>query len=732
MQTPKEKSPTTSMTTATAPSTTGTSSLSRSTSSDCSSSDYSCSQALPRVRVGSRLKFVDDPFEQDPGLLSSEEGNGNEDVYEYDSGGVVLGHITVLSRRNATANNSDVCCEDDMLPVFPAEPSFDDVFSMPVRLASDDCQWRRRSALRLASLPIPSKSSLPPPVPVHPLMQYCVLSVNNPSSVSELPQPVQAFLAYCDNASVSASALRSAVLAVCDISVDVSYLGAVIDSVLKAAMTEVGKRAEDSDGCFALRAIQLLVSAVERDSRIATYLASERAIIMLLQVARGHARNALVQSHTLALLTPTLRQHGAVPFFVAHGGIEAVVWALETFRAIRPVVTHSASILRLSARAVSPDHRVRLGRVGALSVLTSALTRWSVAPRVQAMVIAAVTAIVRGSRTCQWIAGRAQVVEPVVAAMRTSPHELFFQMICADAVAALCDEELGNRIRVLDAEFLPHATLVLRLFAEDATIAVAFMIALASIVRNCPPVQAAFVSTGALEAVLRTAHLHAVNATVVAAASDALRYALESPTCRAALLSLDGVDGMVDALARGIARPDVVEPTLAAITAALSTADDFGNARRFVAIDGPCVVTDAMHRHIEHVSILWHGIQVLRSVTTLVPLPLPAIHAIVDIAAVTLMSQRYNPGMQVQGCALLVLLAKAGDALSRIEDAGIADLIDVTRTFHEEDDDVQHEVNALLTVLRVPPPSRRDIASISGSLLERIRSLSGSKRPDMS
>lgn len=779
------------------------SSTASATSTSCSShsSAYAISLALPvrcdPARYGSVLKFVDDPFENDPALLSDEDEEPTSDspcpasCVSTEGDYVADRFARALPDWREVQDGGDRECQEDaeredddgLLPLLPAEPSFDDVFAIPVRLPSDDSDSQRRSALRLASLPalIASVSasqahlrSLSPDVFMsvafsalqrvdledESCMPISAGPVVAPAAQQTLPLPsaVREFLAAGVSDAVPTAALRAAVYALCAPST-AGCAHAGVDGVLHAAVPEPPRKQcdgeNDDESCgVALRATQLLAAAAERDMRVAAHLATDAALCRVLCVARRHARNPLIQACVLAVFTPMLRSPGAIAPFVARNGVEAVVWALEAFRAIRPVVTHAATILRLVARGVgnaAPVRariRVRVARIGALSALAVALTRWSVAPRVQATVIAAVTTIVRGSATCQWIAGRSQLIEPIVVAMRAAPHELFFQMVGAHAVAALCEADWGNRVCVFDAHFLPHAALVLRLFGEDAALAAALLAALAQAATDLPGMQDAFVASGALVVVLRAAHLHAANATIVAATARVLQYALRSQLCRAAMPSCDGVDALVDALARGIARVDVVDPVLSAIANALSTLSPSCstsssssvnkcasaektaavNACRFVSIDGPCVVTDAMHRHVEQEVVQWHGVRALRNAAAAILLPPPVAHAVVDAVLVALMGQRYHVGVQEDGCELLVHIAKAGDTVDYMLKAGVADLIDVTRTFHASVDAIQRQADILLTVLRGSTLPRRDLASISGSLLERIRSMSESKR----
>lgn len=127
--------------------------------------------------------------------------------------------------------------------------------------------------------------------------------------------------------------------------------------------------------------------------------------------------------------------------------------------------------------------------MGGLSALEGALARWSYAPRVQAILIVAVTAIVRGSRTVQWVACRAHIVAPILAAMKASPHELFLQTLCARAVTALCGSEMCNRIRVFDAGFLEHVISILQLFREDAALATGLFCGLSAALKLHPAMQ---------------------------------------------------------------------------------------------------------------------------------------------------------------------------------------------------------------------------------------------------
>ena len=89
-------------------------------------------------------------------------------------------------------------------------------------------------------------------------------------------------------------------------------------------------------------------------------------------------------------------------------------------------------------------------------------------------------------------------------------------------------------------------------------LAVGFLSTLSATLKRTPPKKGEFVKFGCVDSTLHAIYLHSEKITVVGVAYMALSHALRSPVRRFLFPTLNGVGTLVDALARGIGRADVV------------------------------------------------------------------------------------------------------------------------------------------------------------------------------
>lgn len=466
------------------------------------------------------------------------------------------------------------------------------------------------------------------------------------------------------------------------------------------------------------RTTLFLSSVTEHSLYLSQRLALADGISHLIMLLRTHQKHPVIQSRLLATLTPVCRHIETFETFTELKGIELVVWTLDNFCTLRPVVTHAASILRLVAQHGGAVNRTRIARVGALSALSSALCRWTVAPTVQTNIVASIAAIVLTSKTNQWIAGYAMAVEPVISAMRNNPHDTLFQIVAADCVYALCEHEFTNRVRALDADFLSVAIDSLKLFGEDVSVANSFFTALCYLKCDNESLQNAFAKPGTVEVIMQVVQLHQTHVMISVNAMRCLGYALTSAMCRDELALCNGVDLLIEIILEGVGCLNIVQQGLYTLGFALF--DSKANAKRLYDINGIHVVVDAMERYMECPIVQKHAFHCLMNATNSTPIT-SGYGVAIRTVGIVMMGHCENEKIQDLACELLMNMTRTSESLVRLREDGLSEILKIIRNCHEGNESIQQKSEALIQFVRTGGTVWQQVERLSGSFYDRLR-----------
>lgn len=468
-----------------------------------------------------------------------------------------------------------------------------------------------------------------------------------------------------------------------------------------------------------MRSTLLLLSVMTAHANImSALLLSPQTIRQLLVVLGTFRSNPYIQSRTLAILTPIVRHAVAVPVFVAHRGVELVVWSLENFKSIRPVLTHGCALLRTSSLQGGANVAHRVCRIGTLSVMASALSRWTVTPSVQVAILAALPAFVGSSATNQWIAGRSSsLVRAVVAVMRSQPYSPVIQLVGSLAMSALCTECAGNRIQAIDADFMEAAVMALTLFGEDAAIAHAVFCSLENVSTDCSAAQCAYLHFDALQAVAHTTRLHTTDIAVTLRSAGCLRRAFREDsvrTCAHAPTTLDVLLCVIESIGNSTANyPDVGQNSaVAEVFAALANGvfQCESNARyictrKYGEASGLGIIIQRLRWSLPHADAQLHGLRALRNISAQIPLD-EELSDLVHIVLTAMVGHFTNPGAQSQAthCLLNIIFVEKGKAeksnrtkvLDIMRHFGVGEVIQSFRGAHSDNVELQSIYDLLL------------------------------------
>lgn len=472
------------------------------------------------------------------------------------------------------------------------------------------------------------------------------------------------------------------------------------------------------DEMLHMRTTLFLSTVTERSAILSKKLALPAGINHLITLLQIHQKHPVIQSRVLATLTPVCRNPEAFPAFAQLKGVELIVWCLDNFRTLRPIVTHASTILRLVCQH-APENRTRIARVGALSALSAALTRWTVMPQVQALAIASITSIVSTCRTNQWIAGHAMTVEPIISAMRKSPHDIFFQIVAGECISALCEHEFSNRIRVFDADFLSVAIDALGLFGEDVTLARTFLTALFHSTCENTNRQNIYAKAGSITVITQVAQLHRTHTEISICVARCLREALSSAECREEFAICNGMDLLIETLLENTSRIQIIQESLHTLAVGLQNCVE--SAKRLNLLNGLNIIVEIMGSYVECAIVQKYSCQALANATSSVPIPFSASTSMtIDTVAMAMMGHRENANIQQNACTLMLNLTRAADSLSRMRQAGIVDILEISRQYHVDNEVLQQKADAVIQFVCTGGTVWQQVERISGSIYDRL------------
>lgn len=469
-----------------------------------------------------------------------------------------------------------------------------------------------------------------------------------------------------------------------------------------------------------MRSTLLLLSVMTAYANaFSTLLLSPQTIRQLLVVLGTYRNNPYIQSRTLAILTPVVRHAIAVPVFVAHRGVELVVWSLENFKSIRPVLTHGCALLRAASIQGGIDVAHRVCRLGILSVMASVLPRWTVTPSVQVAVLAALPAFVGSSATNQWIAGRSSsLVRSVVSVMRSQPYSPVIQLVGSLAMSALCTECAGNRIQAIDTDFMEAAIMALTMFGEDAAIAHAVFSSLENVTTDCPAAQSAYASQETLQVVAHVTRLHKTDVTVMLRSAGCLRRAFRDESVRASASALTTIDALLCVLesigTSTVNLPDVGQySTVAEVFAALANGVFAckANARHVCTRNlgqesGLSIVIQTLRWSLSHADAQLHGLRALRNISAQTPLDERSLSDVVHIVLTAIIGHFAHPDVQLQAthCLLNISWLDKGrtektdwpKGLDLMRHLCVGDAIETIRGIHGDSAELEDNYDSLL------------------------------------
>lgn len=470
-----------------------------------------------------------------------------------------------------------------------------------------------------------------------------------------------------------------------------------------------------------MRSTLLLLSVMTAYANtLSTLLLSPPTIRQLLVVLGTYPNNPYIQSRTLAILTPVVRHAVAVPVFVAHRGVELVVSSLETFKSIRPVLTHGCALLRTTSIQGGVNVAHRVCRLGTLSVLASALQRWAVVPSVQVAVLAALPAFVGSSATNQWIAGRSSsLVRSVVSVMKSHPYSPVVQLVGSLAISTLCTECDGNRIQAIDANFMEVAATALIMFGEDAAIAHAVFCSLESVSTDCPTAQSAYTGHEALQAVAHTSRLHKTDITISSRSAGCLRRAFRDKDVRESTHALETLDALLcvlESIGTSTANSSDIGQNLATAEVFAAVANGVfsceTNARYICSktigtVTGLHVIIQGLRWSLPNADAQLHGLRVLRNISAQTSLDGDCLSSVVHIVLTAIMGHFANLDVQLQAthCLLNVSSVDKGktEKLNRLRardvmrHLDVGDAIENVRGVHGDCTELEDNYDSLLT-----------------------------------
>ncbi|KAI0566258.1 Aardvark Armadillo repeat containing protein [Gracilaria domingensis] len=457
-----------------------------------------------------------------------------------------------------------------------------------------------------------------------------------------------------------------------------------------------------------------LLTKLSRDStQVQSAIIRKRGVQLIIDSMGTHSKAPGVQSRAIGALLCLTMDETARAQIVERRGAELVSWAMKEFPDLLLLQKNGSTCL-CNLAFNSEESKRRIGRIGGIHVVVSAMNKFIGDADLQARCCLALRNLTCGLRANQWIAGRCHVMETVLRCMKLMKSDVNIQYQGCVALANLCAEEAENRSRAADLGVHKVAIELVKKHMQNASLSEHALTVLRNICIRSNQNIVSVGEDGGIDLVLSCMKVHRFSKRVVERGCGVLRYLCFSKDNRLRFAECNGIDALVRVMRDGAEHSDVSEAVLYAIGNAIC--DNLNSKRAVGRLGGIPALVEIMSNHLDSSLIQEHACRALRNLADADELNMRLIIECGAIDAVLLAMMGYldNGNIQEQGCAMLVNMTMLEEGLKQMKDLEASLVVTRSKGMHIDKEMVQHQAEALLMRLK-----QGSHASVTSMMLPR-------------
>eukprot|EP00172_Hildenbrandia_rubra_P001750 Plantae.Rhodophyta-Hildenbrandia_rubra.ctg23350.p1 GENE.Plantae.Rhodophyta-Hildenbrandia_rubra.ctg23350~~Plantae.Rhodophyta-Hildenbrandia_rubra.ctg23350.p1 ORF type:complete len:601 (-),score=103.04 Plantae.Rhodophyta-Hildenbrandia_rubra.ctg23350:2496-4298(-) len=467
---------------------------------------------------------------------------------------------------------------------------------------------------------------------------------------------------------------------------------------LKSLVLAIRKYVKSSDvverGCRALTSFALFASsAIAEMVKVGVIKAILEAVAKHSEMDNTMAVAAGIK--TLRNLTTTAEDRKQI---VEEHGIGVIIAAMRK-HAENPRIASQCCLVLSNLSFGSTENKEKIGNGGGIAAISEAMKTHRDYQPVQARGSLALRNLCYLSEANQGAAGEGNAIDSLLIAIETYPKDREVVHQSCVAITNLSNLNEKNRsliVRNRGAEIIVN---LMKAFPDSATVNDDCVGVLRNVSVGNERAQIELGKNGGIECIVGAMKRLPTNSKVAEKACASLRYLCFLADNRKRIHECQGMQTIIQAMAKNEDSPTAVENAMLAIgNASFESLENKETAGRCGGIQA---LVSATERHRQSAVIQEHGCRVLRNLSDGCEMNqrLEAEHGAINTAVFAMMGYLQNASVQEQGCAMLLNIAMCEVNRAKLEEADVEQLVEKALKNHTHHRGVQLQGGLLLDKL---------------------------------